>query len=56
MSPDIVFPLGVGEIALRLVPPVQILSLLGKKKNALVELKKKCNITSKHRIIRRKEQ
>ena len=29
---------------------------LGKKKNALVELKKKCNITSKHRIIRRKEQ
>ena len=32
MSPDIVFPLGVGEIALRLVPPVQILSLLGKKK------------------------
>ena len=38
-----------GEIALRLVLPVQILSLLKKKKKkALVELKKKCNVTSKH--------
>lgn len=41
MSPDIVCLLGAGEIALHLVPPVQILSLLKKKKKkALVELKK----------------
>ena len=41
MSPDIVFPLGVGEIALHLVPPVQILSLLGKKKKCFSRIKKK---------------